>query len=239
MHTREGTTIVIQQEKVTNETRQQMNNLFQRLCSVRSFLLSRKDHQLFATGSCHFRNGQAKLSQAQFYSIHFLKVRHFPGKIDNIPLPGVFLEASLPLQQTFKKVLCPILIWRGTSRDFVARLSASRPKSSLKLDSAVISIGSSLEKLCHILANFLDCRSLLISKLTLCKTILSPSFVLESRATTDMLFFFSFGGNHFQNPGKNSEHNTYRPRFLSNCVISLVQQRYAYQVTGIVNDQLK
>ena len=30
--------------KVENETRQQMNNLFQRLCSVRSFLLSRKLH---------------------------------------------------------------------------------------------------------------------------------------------------------------------------------------------------
>ena len=84
--------------KVENETRQQMNNLFQRLCSVRSFLLSRKHHYLFATGSFHFRTGQAKLSQAHFYSIHFLKVRHFPGKIDNKPLPGVFLEASLPLQ---------------------------------------------------------------------------------------------------------------------------------------------
>ena len=30
--------------KVENETRQQMNNLFQGLCSVRSFLLSRKLH---------------------------------------------------------------------------------------------------------------------------------------------------------------------------------------------------
>ena len=69
MHTRKGTTIVTQQEKVTNETRQQMNNLFQRLCSVRSFLLSRKHHYLFATGSFHFRTGQAKLSQAHFYSI--------------------------------------------------------------------------------------------------------------------------------------------------------------------------
>ena len=38
MHTRKGTTIVTQQEKVTNETLQQeMNNLFQTLCSVRSF----------------------------------------------------------------------------------------------------------------------------------------------------------------------------------------------------------
>ena len=78
--------------KVENETRQQMNNLFQRLCSVRSFLLSRKHHYLFAMGSFHFRTGQAKLSQAHFYSIHFLKVRHFPGKTDNKPPPGVFVE---------------------------------------------------------------------------------------------------------------------------------------------------
>ena len=130
MHTREGTTIVTQQEKVKKETRQQMNNLFQRLCSVRSFLLSRKNHYLFATGSFHFRTGQAKLSQANFYSIHFLKVRYFPGKIDKKLLPGVFLEASLPLQQTFKTVLRPLFIWRGTSRNFVARLTASRPKKA-------------------------------------------------------------------------------------------------------------
>ena len=85
--------------KVENDTRQQMNNLFRRLCSVRSFLLSRKFHYLFATGSFHFRTGQAKLSHAHFYStIHFLKVRPFPGKIDNEPLPGVFLEACFPLQ---------------------------------------------------------------------------------------------------------------------------------------------
>ena len=32
--------------KVENDTRQQMNNLFQRLCFVRSFLLSRKFHYL-------------------------------------------------------------------------------------------------------------------------------------------------------------------------------------------------
>ena len=88
MHTGEGTAIVTQQEKVKDETRQQMNNLFQRLFSVRSFLLSKKHHYLFATGSFHFRTGQAKLSQAHFYSIQFLKVRHFPGKIDNKPLPA-------------------------------------------------------------------------------------------------------------------------------------------------------
>ena len=65
------------------------------------------------------------LSQA----IHFLKVRHFPGKIDNKlnRFLEFFLEAALPLQQTFKKVLRPIFIWRGTCREFVARLAASRP----------------------------------------------------------------------------------------------------------------
>ena len=93
MHTREEKTIVTQQEKVKNETRQQMYNLFQMLCSVRSFLLSRKHHHLFATGSFHFRTGQAKFSQAHFHSIQFLKVRHFPEKTDNKPPPGVFVEA--------------------------------------------------------------------------------------------------------------------------------------------------
>ena len=160
MHTREGTTIVTQQEKVANEIRQQMNNLFQRLCSVRYFLLSRKHHYLFATGSFHFRTGQAKLSQAHSYSIHFLKVRHFPGKIDNKPLPGVFLEASLPLQQTFKTVL---------SSDFYTARDLSRLDWFHDCSSS-------------------PCRFLLISKPTLCKTILSSSFVLESCTKTDKLF---------------------------------------------------
>ena len=204
-----------------------MNNLFQRLCSVRSFLLSRKLHQLFATGSFHFRTGQAKLSQAHFYSIHFLKVRHFPGKIDNKPLPGVFLEAFFPLQQTFKTVLRPIFIWRGTSRDFVSRLAASRPKKLaplanelVKLDSAVVSIGFS--GALSLSANF-EAHSLAAKRF--CRLLLS-----WSRGRKRTSYFFFFGGIHFQTPGKNSEHYTCKPRFLSNCVISLVQQRHAYQV---------
>ena len=105
-------------------------------------------------------------------------------------------------------------------------------KKLVKLDSAVVSMV--FQELCHLLAILLDCssspcRSLLISKPTLCKTILSSSFVLESCTKTDELFFL-FGGIHFQNPGKNSEYYTCRPRILSNCVISLVQQRHAYQV---------
>ena len=83
MYTTEGTTIVKQQEKVTNKTLQQMNIISHLRQAFFIFTLSA---------------GQAKLSQANFYSIHFLKVLHFPGKINNIPLPGVFLEASLRLQ---------------------------------------------------------------------------------------------------------------------------------------------
>ena len=120
-----------------------MNNLFQRFCSVRSFCCR---GSIFS----YLRRAVFILSQANFYSIHFLKVRHFPGKIDNKPLPGVFLEAALPLQQTFKKVLRPIFIWRGTGREFVARLAASRPKKLaplakklVKLDFAVVSMGFS------------------------------------------------------------------------------------------------
>ena len=175
IHTRKGTTIVTQQEKVTNETRQQMNNLFQRLCSVRSFCCR---ESIFS----YLRRAVFILSQANFYSIHFLKVRHFPGKIDNKPLPGVFLEAALPLQQTFKKVLRPIFIWRGTGREFVACLSISWQFQWV------------FQKLCHLLAIFLDCSRSpcpLISKPTLSKTILSSSFVWESRTKTDKLFFSS------------------------------------------------
>ena len=56
------------------------------------------------------------------------------------------------------------------------------------------------------------------------------AFRLGVEDEKDMPFFFLFGGIHLQNLEKNREHNTYRPRFLSNCVISLVQQWYAYQV---------
>ena len=92
MRTRKGTTTVTQQEKVTNETRQQVISKAL-LCSI---LLLSSFWAVFI------------LSQANFYSIHFLKVRHFPGKIDSKQLPGVFLEAVLLVQEIFKKVLRPI-----------------------------------------------------------------------------------------------------------------------------------
>ena len=117
----------------------------------------------------------------------------------------------------FKTVLSPIIIWRWTSRDFVTHLTASGPKrlaplakKLVKLDSEVVS--TLFQELCHLLAIFLDCssspgRSLLISKPTLGKTILSSSFVLESCTKTDKLsFFFFFRGINFQNPGKNGEY---------------------------------
>ena len=65
------------------------------------------------------------------------------------------------------------------------------------------------QELCHLLAIFLDCssspcRSLLISKPTLCKTILSSSFVLESCTKTDKLFFLLWR-HSLTKSGKNSE----------------------------------
>ena len=163
-----------------------MNNLFRRLFLVRSFLLSRKHHYLFAMGSFHFHTGQAKLSQAHFYSIQFLKVRYFPGKIDNKPLPGV-LKLLSRFNRLSKQSFRPIFIWCGTSRDFIACLTASRPKKLvplvkklIKRDSAVVLM--LFQELCHLLAIFLDCSSspslsLLISK----PTLLQKDFVVFFR----------------------------------------------------------
>ena len=146
-----------------------MNNLFQRLCSVRSFLLSRKHHYLFATGSFHFRTGQAKLSQDHFYLIHFLKVRHFPEKIDNKPLPGVFLEASLCYNRLAKQSFIRFLYGAGVASQ-VARKS-SRPKSYRPEPESCCPkyIVMSPEILSHVARNFIKCinlkKSNILSKL--------------------------------------------------------------------------
>ena len=114
---------------------------------------------------------------------------------------------------------------RLSKQSFVRFLYAPLTKKLVKLDPAVVSMV--FQELCHLLAILLDCsgspcRSLLISKPTLCKTILSSSFFLESCTKMDKL--------SLTKSGKNSEYSTSRPRFLSNCVISLVQQRHTYQV---------
>ena len=176
MHTRKGTTIVTQQEKLKTKPDNRWtiyfkgSALFDPFCCLESIL--------FAAGSFHFHTGQAKLRQAHFHSIHFLQVRYFPGKIDNRPLPGVFLE-----------VLRPILLWRGTSRDYVARLPlrgqkklAPLAKKLFKLDSAVVSMF--FQELCHLLAIFLDCSSNRLS--------LSANFEAHS-LQNDFFVFFHLG----------------------------------------------
>ena len=151
IHTRKGTSIGYKRNPTTDE--QFISKAL--LCSI--LLLSRKNLQLFATGSSHFEPSQ------------------------------------------LKKVLRPIFIWRGTCGEFVTRLAVSQPKKPaplakkfVKLDFAVVSMGFSdaLSSFSHFLdCNRSPCRSLLISKPTLCKTILSSSFVLESRTKTDKRFF--------------------------------------------------
>ena len=57
--------------KVENETRQQMNNLFQRLCSVRSLLLSTKLPLVICNGQFSF---------SIHFSMHFFKSSTLPWK---------------------------------------------------------------------------------------------------------------------------------------------------------------
>ena len=151
MHNRKETTIVTQQEKVTNETRQQMNSLFQRLCSVRSFCCW---ESIFS----YLRRAVFILSQANFYSIHFQKVRHFPGKQQTTTnnnrqqtacwsFSWSCSPATRDFQQSHEKVLRPIILWRGTCREIVVRLASTRPnklaKKLVKLDFEVGSMGFS------------------------------------------------------------------------------------------------
>ena len=134
-----------------------------------------------------------------------------------------FLEFFLKLLSRYSRL---------SKQSFVRFLYAPLTKKLVKLDSAVVSMV--FQELCHLLAILLDCssspcRSLLISKPTLCKTILSSSFVLETCTKTDKLFFLLWR-HSLTNSVKNSEYYTCRSRFLSNCVIILVQQRHTYQV---------
>ena len=119
--TRKGTTIVTQQEKITNETQQQMNNLFQRLCSVRSFCCR---ESIFS----YLRRAVFILSQANFSSIHFLKVRLFPGIIDNKPLPEFFLKLLSSYNRLSKKSFVRFVYGAGP----VANLSLAWPLRGLK-----------------------------------------------------------------------------------------------------------
>ena len=85
-----------------------------------------------------------------------------------------------------------------------------------------------------LLAIFLDCSSSPSLSANFEAHSLQKDFVfffrLEVVYENGQAFFFFFRGIHFQNPGKNSEFYTCRPRFLSDCMISLVQQRHAYQL---------
>ena len=64
--------------KVENETRQQMNNLFQRLCSVRSFLLSRK--HLICDGQFSFSHRASQVETSPLLLDTFSKSSTFPWK---------------------------------------------------------------------------------------------------------------------------------------------------------------
>ena len=133
MHNRKGTTIVTQQEKVTNETRQQMNNLFQRLCSVRSFCCRESLLSYFftATGSFHFEPSQLLLDT-------FSKSSTLPWKNRQQNASWSFSWSCSPATIDFQK---------SPSSDFYMARDLSRICRSLgrfvQLDFAVVSMGFS------------------------------------------------------------------------------------------------
>ena len=143
------------------------------------------------------------MSQANFCSIHFLKVRYFPGKTDNKPTNRLlefhscsFYPATINFQNSPSSDLYMARdlsrLRRSPDRFAAKKACPALANNLVKFDSAVVSMV--FQELCHLLAIFLycsssPCRSLLISKPTLCKTILSSSFVLESCTKTDKLFF--------------------------------------------------
>ena len=153
------------------------NNLFQTLCSVRSFCCR---ESIFS----YLRRAVFILSQAKSTTNRFLEF---------------FLKLLSRYNRLSKKSFVRFSYGAGP----VANLSLAWPLRSLK--SSLRSLRNScnsisrqfqwvFQKLCHLLVIFLvcsrsPCRSLLISKPTRCKIILSSSFILESRTKTDKLFF--------------------------------------------------
>ena len=142
MHTRKGTTIVTQQGKVTNETRQQMNNLLQRLCSVRSLCCR---ESVFS----YLRRAVFILSQANFYSIHFLKFDTSLEKLTTNRFLEFFLKLLSSYNRLSKKSFVRFLYGAGpvTNLSLVWPLrglkSSLHSKKLMKLDFAVLSMGFS------------------------------------------------------------------------------------------------
>ena len=158
MRTRERKTIVTQQEKVKNETRQQMNNLFQRLCSIDPFCCLESIITYLRRADFIFAPGKPSWAKPTVLDT-FSKSSTLPRKNWQQTASWSFSCSFSPATIAFKTVLRPIFIWRGTSRDLIARSTASRPKKLaplakklVKLDSAVASIV--FQELCHLLAIF-------------------------------------------------------------------------------------
>ena len=115
-----------------------------------------------------FSHRTSRVEPSPLLRDNFLKDRDFPGKIDNIPLPGVSLEVSLPLQYRLsKKSLVRFLYGAGP----LATSSLTRPKTLapiakklVKLISAVVSVGFS-EALSSFFLEFSFKRKLLMSSI--------------------------------------------------------------------------
>ena len=155
MHTREGTTIV---------TQQQMNNLFRRLCSVRSFPLSRKPSLLICDGQFSFSHRTSKVEPIQLLLDTFSKSSTLSWKnwqqTASWSFSWSFSPSTIDFQNSpsFDFYMTRDLSWlhRSPTSSRPKKL-ASLAKKIVKLDSAAVSMV--FQELCHLLAIFLDCSS--------------------------------------------------------------------------------
>ena len=170
-----------------------MNNVFQRLCSVRS---CSKASSVICDGQFSFLHRTSQVDPSLILLDTFSKSSTL-NSLEKLAA-NCFLEFSLKLLSLYNRLSKQSFIWFLCGAGPVAPFPASPPKKLaplakklMKLDSAVVSMGfSGALSSCSIRS---PCRSLLSLKPTvdLCKTILSSSFILESRRKMDNLFFSS------------------------------------------------
>ena len=137
MHTREGTTIVTQREKVTNETRQQMNkkNLKALFCSI--LCVVEKESLVITDGQFSFSHRTSRVGPSLLLLDTFSKSSTLPWQDT---ASWSFSWSFSPVTIDFQKSPSSDLIWRGTCPEFFARLAASRAKKLARLAKKLVKL---------------------------------------------------------------------------------------------------
>ena len=113
MHTREGTTIVTQQEKLKTKLDNRLTIYFKGFAMFDPFCCRESVISYLQWAVFIFALDKPSWAKPTFTRYISLKVRHFPGKVDNKPLPGVFLEASFRYNRRSKQYFIRFLYGAG------------------------------------------------------------------------------------------------------------------------------